>query len=52
MGGISSILPVDRSIESGVRQLVLDNRGSSPSYQHEGIHPPRTSTMNRRDSSD
>ena len=52
IGGISSICPVDRSIVSGVRQLVLDNRGSSPSYQHEGIHPPRTSTVNRRDSSD
>ena len=52
IGGISSIRPVDRGIESGVRQLVLDDRGSSPSYQCEGIHPPRTSTMNRRDSSD
>ena len=52
IGGISSICPVDRSIESGVRQMVLDNRSSSPSHQHEGIHPPRTSTTNRRDSSD
>ena len=52
IGGISSIHPVDRGIESGVRQLVLDDRGSSPSYQCEGIHLPRTSTMNRRDSSD
>ena len=32
IGGISCICPMDRSIESGVRQLVLDNRGSSPSY--------------------
>ena len=37
---------------SGKRQIVLDNRDSAPSYQHEGIHPPRTSTVNRRDSSD
>ena len=43
---------MDRSIESGVRQLVLDDRGSSPSYQCEGIHLPRTSTRNRRDSSE
>ena len=50
--GISSICPVDSSITSGIRQIVLDNRGSDPSYQHEGIHPPRTSTVNRRDSSD
>ena len=50
--GISSIRPVDRSITSGIRQIVLDNRGSDPSYQHEGIHLPRTSTANRRDSSD
>ena len=50
--GISSICPVDSSIMSGIRQIVLDNRGSGPSYQHEGIHPPRTSTANKRDSSD
>ena len=50
--GISSICPVDRSITSGIRQIVLDDRGSDPSYQHEGIHLPRTSTTNRRDSSD
>ena len=50
--GISSICPVDRSITSGIRQIVLDDRGSGPSYQHEGIHLPRTSTANRRDSSD
>ena len=52
IGGISSIHPVDRSIPSSVRQIVLDNRGSGPSYQHEGIHLQRTSTANRRDSSD
>ena len=50
--GISSIRPVDRSITSGIRQIVLDDRGSGPSYQHEGINPPRTSTTTRRDSSD
>ena len=32
--GISSICPVDGSITSGVRQIVLDNRGSGPSHQH------------------
>ena len=52
IGGISSICPVDRSISSSVRAIVLDNRGSGPSYQHEGIHLQRTSTANRRDSSD
>ena len=50
--GISSICPVDRSITSGIRQIVLDNRSCGPSYQHEGILPQRTSTANRRDSSD
>ena len=52
IGEISSIHPVDRSIPSSERQIVLDNRGSGPSYQHEGMHPQRTSTTNRRDSSD
>ena len=52
IGGISSICPVDSSITSGIRQIVLDDRGSGPSSQHEGIHLPRTSTVNRRDSSD
>ena len=46
--GISSIHPMDR----GIRQMTLYNRDSEPSYQHEGIHSPRTSTVNRRDSSD
>ena len=50
--GISSIHPVDSSITSGIRHIVLDNRGSSPSDQHEGLHLPRTSTVNRKDSSD
>ena len=50
--GISSIGPVDSGITSGIRQMILDDRGSGPSSQHEGIHLPRTSTVNRRDSSD
>ena len=50
--GKSSIHPVDSGITSGIRQIVLDDRGNGPSYQHEGIHPPRTSTANKRDSSD
>ena len=50
--GISSICPMDRSIPSGDRQSVLENRSSVPSYLPEGIHLPRTSTVNRRDSSD
>ena len=50
--GISSIRPVDSSSTSGIRQIALDDRGSGPSCQHEGIHLPRTSTVNRRDSSD
>ena len=50
--GISSIHPVDSNIMSSIRQIALDGRGSGPSYQHEGIHLPRTSTVNRRDSSD
>ena len=31
IGGISSIHPVDRSIPSSERQIVLENRGSVPS---------------------
>ena len=50
--GISSICPVDRSVPGGIRQVVLDNRCHGPSYQHDGIHPPRMSAINRRDSSD
>ena len=50
--GISSICPVDSSITSGIRQIGIEDRGSGPTYQHEGIHLPRTSTVNRRDSSD
>ena len=41
--GMSSIRPVDSHITSAVRQMVLDDRG-------HGL--PRTSTINRRDSSD
>ena len=41
--GISSICPVDSSLTSGIRQMALDERGHGP---------PRTSTINRRDSSD
>ena len=36
----------------GIRQGVLDDRDSRPSYQHEGIHLPSMSVVNRRDSSD
>ena len=50
--GISSICPVDCSITGGIRQIVLDNRGSGLSHQHEGMLLPITSTINRRDSSD
>ena len=50
--GISSIRPMDRSITSGVRQIVLDDGSRRLSYQHERIHPPRTSTANQRDSFD
>ena len=50
--GISSICPMDRSISSGDRQSVLENRSNVPPYLPEGIHLPRTSTVNRRDSSD
>ena len=52
IGGISSIHPVDRSIPGSERQRMLENRSSVPSYPHEGIHPQRASTTNRRDSSD
>ena len=50
--GMSSIHPVDSSIIGGIRQIALDDRGRGPSYQSEGIQLPRTSTINRRDSSD
>ena len=52
IAGISSICPVSSSVASGIRQIVLDNRASGASYQPEGIHPPRTSTAQRRDSSE
>ena len=41
--GLSSIRPVDSHIMSGVRQMAIEDRGRGP---------PRTSTMNRRNSSD
>ena len=41
--GMSSIRPVDSHITSGIRQMVIEDRG-------RGL--PRTSTRNRRDSSD
>ena len=50
--GISSIHPVSSSMTWGIRQIVLDDRDIGPSYQQEGIHPPRMSVANRRDSSD
>ena len=43
IAGLSSIRPVDSHITSGVRQMVIGDRGHGP---------PRTSTMNRRNSSD
>ena len=48
--GISSIHSVERG--SNDRHIVPDHRSSIPYYPHEGINPPRTSTANRRDSSD
>ena len=41
--GMSSICPVDSSITSGMGHMALDDRGCGP---------PRTSTVNRRNSSD
>ena len=41
--GMSSICPVDSNITIGIRQMVIEDRG-------RGL--PRTSTINRRDSSD
>ena len=48
--GLSSIHLVERG--SNDRHIVPDHGGSIPYYLHEGIYPPRTSTANRRDSSD
>ena len=50
--GMSSIHPVDSNITSGIRQITLDDRGRGQSYQSGGVQQPRTSTINRRDSSD
>ena len=50
--GISSIRPVDRSFTGGIRQIVLVDRDRGQSYQSGGVQQPRTSTINRRDSSD
>ena len=49
--GISSIHPVERRILSNDRRIVPDHRSSIPYNLPEGIHPPRTSTAIRRDSS-
>ena len=49
---ISSIHPVERRILSNDRQIMPHHRCSIPYYPHVGFHPPRTSTANRRDSSD
>ena len=46
--GISSIRPVI----SGIRQDAIDSGNFGLLHQQEGIHPPRTSTENRRDISD
>ena len=43
IAGLSSIRPVDSHIMGGARQMVIEDRGRGP---------PRTSTMNRRNSSD
>ena len=48
--GISSIHSVERG--SNDRCIMPDHRSSIPYYPHEGLHPPRTSTANRRGSSD
>ena len=50
--GISGIPPVERGMSSNDRQIVSENISSIQYYPYEGIHPPRTSTTNRRDSSD
>ena len=50
--GISSIHPMERRILSNDRQIVPDHRSSIPYNLPEGIHPPRTSTAIRRNSSD
>ena len=50
--GISSIHPMERRTLSNDRQIMPDHRSSIPYNPHEGIHPPRTSTTNRRESSD
>ena len=50
--GMSSICPVDSNITSGIRQITLDDRGRGQSYQSRGAQQPRTSTINRRNSSD
>ena len=49
---ISSIPPVERVISNSDRQMVTENISSMQYHPHEGIHPQRTSTANRRDSSD
>ena len=49
---ISSILPVKRGISSNDRQMMTDNIGNMQYHLHKGVHPPRISTSNRRDSPD
>ena len=49
---ISSIPPVERGISSNDWQMVTENISSIQYHPHEGSHPQRSSTSNRRDSSD
>ena len=49
---ISSIPPVERVISNSNRRMVTENISSMQYHPHEGIHPQRTSTSNRRDSPD
>ena len=49
---ISSIPPVERVISNSDRWMVTENISSMQYHPHEGIHPQRTSTANRRDSPD
>ena len=49
---ISSIPPVERVISNSDRQMLTENISSMQYHPHEGIHPHRILTANRRDSPD
>ena len=49
---ISNIPPVERILSNSDRRMMTENISNMQNHSHEGIHPHRTSTSNRRHSPD